>query len=126
MKIVALLPMKANSERVKGKNFKSFHGKPLFKWVLNKLLQIDLIDKVIINTDAREIINSYNVFDNEKIIIRDRPKHLCGDFMSMNKVIQNDVENIEADAYLMTHTTNPLVSINSIIGINQKSKSRNK
>ena len=27
--LVALLPMKANSERIKGKNFKSFCGKPL-------------------------------------------------------------------------------------------------
>ena len=120
MKIVALLPMKANSERVKGKNFKSFYGKPLFKWMLNKLLKIDQIDKVVINTDAREIINSHSVFDEGKIIIRDRPKHLCGDFVSMNKVIQNDIENIKADSYLMTHTTNPLVSVNSIIGIIDK------
>ena len=38
---VALLPMKANSERVKGKNFRSFNGKPLFRWMLDTLLSID-------------------------------------------------------------------------------------
>ena len=38
-KIVALLPMKANSERVKGKNFKDFNGKPLFQWTLDTFLQ---------------------------------------------------------------------------------------
>ena len=53
-RVVALLPMKANSERVKGKNFKNFGGKPLFKWVLDTLISIDLIDEVIINTDARD------------------------------------------------------------------------
>ena len=40
-RIVALLPMKANSERVKGKNFRLFNGKPLFQWVLDTLLSVD-------------------------------------------------------------------------------------
>ena len=57
-KIVALLPMKANSERVKGKNFKIFNSKPLFRWMLDTLLAIKEIDQVIINTDAREILES--------------------------------------------------------------------
>ena len=29
--IAALLPLKAHSERVPGKNFRAFHGKPLFR-----------------------------------------------------------------------------------------------
>jgi CMP-N-acetylneuraminic acid synthetase len=37
-RIVALLPMKANSQRVKGKNFRMLHGKPLFRWILDSLL----------------------------------------------------------------------------------------
>ena len=42
-KIVALLPMKANSERVKGKNFREFNGKPLFRWILDTLLAVEEI-----------------------------------------------------------------------------------
>ena len=53
---VALLPMKANSERVKGKNFRDFCGKPLFRWILDTLLAVDEIDQVVINTDARHIL----------------------------------------------------------------------
>ena len=30
--LVALVPMKAHSERVSGKNFRKLHGKPLFHW----------------------------------------------------------------------------------------------
>ena len=55
-KIVALLPMKANSERVKGKNFREFYGKPLFRWILDTLLSVNDIDCVVINTDANQII----------------------------------------------------------------------
>lgn len=107
--IVALLPMKANSERVKGKNFKNFCGKPLFQWVLDSLLAVERIDKIIINTDAREILKDFHILNNDKVIIKDRPDDICGDFVSMNKIISNDIENIDAETFLMTHTTNPLL-----------------
>ena len=67
--IVALLPMKANSERVRGKNFKNFCGKPLFQWVLDSLLAVERIDKIIINTDAREILKDFHILNNDKVII---------------------------------------------------------
>jgi CMP-N-acetylneuraminic acid synthetase len=44
-RIVALLPMKANSERVRGKNFREFNGKPLFRWILDTLLSVEEIDR---------------------------------------------------------------------------------
>jgi len=120
MKIVALLPMKANSERVINKNFKIFGGKPLFKWMLDTLLDISQIDMIVINTDARSILEKYDFIDNERILIRDRDESICGDLVSMNLVIKNDIENIDADIFLMTHTTNPFLSRESIEnGINK-------
>lgn len=113
-KIVALLPMKANSERVKGKNFRDFNGKPLFRWVLDTLLAVTEIDKIIINTDAREILSCHGLLETDKIIIRDRKPEICGDLVSMNLVIEDDVKNIDADIYLMTHTTCPLMTIDTV------------
>ena len=40
-RVVALLPMKAHSERVPGKNFRVLAGKPLFRWILDTLLSLD-------------------------------------------------------------------------------------
>lgn len=113
-KIVALLPMKANSERVKGKNFRDFNGKPLFKWILDTLLAVPEIDQVIINTDARHILAENGLIETDRIVIRDRKPEICGDFVSMNLVLADDIANIEADVYLMTHTTNPLMSADTI------------
>lgn len=113
-KIVALLPMKANSERVRGKNFRDFCGKPLFRWVLDTLLSVERIEKIIINTDARNILADHGLLDSQRVQIRDRKPEICGDFVSMNLVIQDDVENVDSDVYLMTHTTNPLLSKESI------------
>jgi len=113
-RIVALLPMKANSQRVKGKNFRDFCGKPLFRWILDTLLSLEEIDQVVINTDARAILAANGLTDGDRVLIRDRKPEICGDLVSMNKVLADDVANVEADIYLMTHTTNPLLSANTI------------
>ena len=112
--IVALLPMKANSTRVPGKNFRDFCGKPLFRWILDTLLEVDEIDKVVINTDAREILAENGLVESEKICIRDRPPQICGDDVSMNLVLEDDINNVQSAYYLMTHTTNPLVRATTI------------
>lgn len=109
-KVVALLPMKANSERVRNKNFRTFAGKPLFRWTLDSLLAVPEIDQVIINTDARHILAENGLVDTGRVLIRDRKPELCGDFVSMNLVLADDVTNMPADIYCMTHTTNPLLS----------------
>lgn len=113
-KVVALLPMKANSSRVPGKNFKDFCGKPLFRWILDSLLAVEEIDEVIINTDARNILAENGLVETDRIKIRDRKAEICGDDVSMNLVLADDVANVEADIYLMTHTTNPLLSPETI------------
>ena len=113
-KIVALLPMKANSERVKGKNFREFNGKPLFRWILDVLLEIEEIDQIIINTDAKQILAENGLIDSERVMIRERKPEICGDLVSMNLVLEDDVRNVDADIYLMTHTTNPLLSADTI------------
>lgn len=115
-RVVALLPMKANSERVRGKNFRPFAGKPLFRWILDSLLSVPDIDLVIINTDARHILADNGLVDGDRVMIRDRSPEICGDFVSMNLVLADDVANVPADIYCMTHTTNPLLKPATIQG----------
>ena len=114
MSTIALLPMKAHSQRVSGKNFKSLAGKPLFKWILDSLLEVSYIDHVIINTDARELLLENGLLETDRVIIRDRKQKLCGDHVSMNLIIEDDLANTDADQYIMTHTTNPLLSSETI------------
>ena len=106
--------MKANSERVRGKNFRPFNGKPLFRWILSALLELDELERVVINTDARRILADNGLADGERITIRDRKPEICGDFVSMNLILADDLASVPADIYLMTHTTNPLLSAGTI------------
>ena len=109
-KIVALLPMKANSTRVPGKNFRDLCGKPLFRWILDTLLEVEQISNIVINTDARHLLHEKGTEESSRICIRDRKPEICGDDVSMNLVLADDVLSVPADIYLMTHTTNPLIS----------------
>jgi CMP-N-acetylneuraminic acid synthetase len=111
---VALLPMKAHSARVSGKNFRSFAGKPLFRWILDTLLSLPEIEQVVINTDARSILAENGLVDTDRVLIRDRKPELCGDFVSMNLVLADDVAAVDSATYLMTHTTNPLLGAGTI------------
>ena len=106
--------MKANSQRVKGKNFRPLYGKPLFRWILDSLLAIEEIDQVVINTDARHILEENGLTEGPRVLIRDRKPELCGDEVSMNLILADDIANVEAGTYLMTHTTNPMLSSGTI------------
>ena len=112
--VVALLPLKANSQRVKGKNFRLFNGKPLFRWILETLLSVEEINQVVINTDARAILAEHGLVDGDRVRIRDRRPEICGDFVSMNLVLSDDIAAVPADCYVMTHVTNPLLGAASI------------
>src|SRR3546814_1955720 len=99
-RIVALLPMKANSERVKGKTFREFCGKPLFRWILDNLLEVDEIDQVVINTDARHILAENGLAEYDRVVIRDRNPEICADLVSMN-CVRADVEgSVPAEMYM--------------------------
>jgi len=113
--LVALLPMKEHSARIPNKNFKPFAGKPLFRWVLDTLLSIDEIELIVINTDARSKLRESGVIESERLVIRDRKPELLGDEVSMNRIIEDDIEAIAADLYLMTHSTNPLLRATTIM-----------
>ncbi len=113
-KVLVLLPMKGNSERVTNKNLKLFNGKPLFHTIIDELIKSKYINKVIINTDsdliAESAINTYQNF----VSIHKRPKSIQGDFVSMNKIIEYDLDNSYSDIYIQTHSTSPLLTIKTL------------
>tara|TARA_Y100001933_G_scaffold59502_2_gene59599 strand:+ start:14443 stop:15111 length:669 start_codon:yes stop_codon:yes gene_type:complete len=107
--------MKGNSERVPNKNLKQFCGTPLYHKVLNSLLASNLISEVVINTDSDEIMKDVRAhYSDTNVTIFERPQEIRGDTVSMNKVIEYDIDRIEADYYLQTHSTNPLLKTETI------------
>ncbi len=111
--ITALLPMKGNSERVPRKNLKDFNGKPLFVHVLLTLIKSKYISKVIINTDSQQIADTAKSI-SDKVVIHQRPQEICGDFVSMNDIINYDIKKSGEEFFLQTHSTNPLLQTKTV------------
>ena len=117
MKVAVIIPIKYNSLRVPGKNFKLLDGKPLFYYIINTLLKCKYVKYIIINIDSEKIKEKIlNYFNVDKLIFYNRPFELVGDDVSTNKLIEDTLKNnnIEVDLYLQTHVTNPLLSTNTI------------
>jgi CMP-N-acetylneuraminic acid synthetase len=112
-KVVALLPMRHHSQRVHGKNYRLLAGKPLFHHIIEKLLICPEISQVVVDTDSQPIIDSV-IRDFPQVQILERPDHLRADDVSMNEILLHDTSQIQADFYLQTHSTNPLLKKETI------------
>ena len=111
--IIALVPMKGHSERVPRKNMRDFCGLPLMLWILKSLECSKFIRPIFINTDSQEIA-SEALANFKKVKIIERPENIRGDFVSMNEIIAYDLSQIDGEHFLQTHSTNPLLSTQTI------------
>lgn len=112
-KFIALVPMKAHSTRVKNKNIKSMVGHPLFYYILETLERCNYISEIYINTDSDKIKDLLHK-DFRHVNIISRPKHLIGNSVPMNDIINYDLSQIDGEYFLQTHSTNPLLSHSTI------------
>jgi len=106
--LVALVPMRHHSQRVPGKNYRILAGKPLFHHIIEMLLAVPEITQVVVDTDSDPVMDSLRA-DFPQVKIINRPENLRGDDVSMNDILIYDTEQVQADFYLQTHSTNPLL-----------------
>jgi CMP-N-acetylneuraminic acid synthetase len=105
--------MRHSSERVPGKNYRLFAGKPLYHHVVESLLASQAITKVVIDTDSPFILeDAAKHFPT--VLLLERPLHLRAGETPMNDVLLNTIAQVKADFYLQTHSTNPLLTKESI------------
>jgi CMP-N-acetylneuraminic acid synthetase len=108
-KITALVPMRHHSQRVPGKNFRPLAGKPLYEYIIETLLDVPEISSIVVDTDSQPVIKGLQR-DFPQVRIVFRPHHLLADTISMNEILLYDISQMEADFYLQTHSTNPLLT----------------
>lgn len=106
--LIALVPMRHESERVAGKNYRTLGGRPLFHHIVETLLQVSRVSEVVIDTDSDLIAQDAAAsFDRVRVI--ERPPALRGGGVPMNEVLLHDVDALGGDWFLQTHSTNPLL-----------------
>jgi len=117
IKVIAIIPARAGSKRLPGKNIKSFCGKPLIYWTIKAAQESKYVDKVVVTTDSKEIINfSKNCGVDYPLL---RPNELSSDESSSEDVVNHvlrSIENIstEYDYLILLQPTSPLRSSDDI------------
>lgn len=111
MKIVAFVPMKLNSERVKNKNIKEFdNGKPLCSYILNTLKKVKNIDEIYVYCSDEKI----KKYIPKGVKYLKRSEELDGQKVKINEVLKAFANDVDADYYLLTHATAPFISKETI------------
>ena len=111
MKIVAMVPIKLNSERVKEKNLREFYdGKPLIRFILDALLGSKHIEEIYVYCSSERIKNYLP--DGVKFL--KRPDFLDGNDCNCNDIIREFIKEVDADYYVVSHATAPFTTSQSI------------
>ena len=114
-KIIALVPMRHDSQRVPGKNYRPLAGRPLYQHIITTLLACPEIGEIVVDTDSPEIAAGLKA-GFPGVTVLDRPAHLRAGDVPMNEVLIHDTGQVQADFYLQTHSTNPLLRPETISG----------
>jgi CMP-N-acetylneuraminic acid synthetase len=110
---VAIVPMRHNSERVPGKNYRPLAGIPLYHHVVRTLNSVPEIDSIVIDTDSDFIIGDCaEHFPHVRVLLR--PEHLRDGNIAMNDVLLNTLDQIDAEVVLQTHSTNPFLKADTV------------
>ena len=112
--LIALLIIKTHSERVPDKNFRTLGGRPLFLWIVDTLLAMPIIDRVVINTDATDRLVSLGLPEDRRLVLQARSSALCGDHVTANALVREQLEHYPAKRYVMTHVTSPFLEAGTI------------
>ena len=109
MKYQIIIPARANSKRLPGKNMKLLSNKPLIQYSIDFALRHFSKDVVWVNTDDKEIIKYAKLKGVNTLL---RPDDLALDITTTVDVLKYQVnhfkeQNIVCDAIILLQPTNP-------------------
>ena len=110
MKIVAIVPIKKKSERVKGKNFKKINNVPLFSILLKKLKKCKF-DEIYVDSDSLSVKKFCKEYKYNFI---ERKPRLAKNNSNGNDLLNYHRSIIKADIYYQLFVTSPLIKIKTI------------
>ena len=110
MKIVSVVPIKLNNERLPGKNTRLLGGKPLIRYVLETLNSVSEIDeRYVYCSDPSVCDHLINGIGFMK-----RPEYLDLPSSNFSQIFAEFSCNIEADIFVYAHATAPFVKADTI------------
>ena len=111
MKIVAIMPIKLQNERLPGKNTKLLGDKPLLAYELESLLATKKLDQVYVYCSNNEI----EKFLPKGVTFLKRPEFLDLPTSNFSQIFENFSNTVDADIYVYAHATAPFITKETMI-----------
>lgn len=114
LRVLALITARGGSKRLPGKNIRTFAGKPLIAWTVLAARQSRYIDRIVVSSDAAEIISAAVQVGAEAPFIR--PIELSADSSTSVDVALHALNALEEkyDLLLLLQPTSPLRNVSDI------------
>ncbi len=106
-KLIALIPARSGSKRVKNKNIRKLNGYPLIAYTISSCLQAGIFNRVIVSTDSKEIASIALSYGAEVPFLR--PESLSGTYSPDISWIKHALDFLEEDphAFAIMRPTSP-------------------
>ncbi len=110
MKVLAIIPARAGSKRLPGKNTRLLAGKPLIAHTINAAVQSSCCDEIVVSTDSQEIADISLQYGASVPWLR--PDNLAKDFSDVTCAVVDMIEkyaklNRYFDSVLLLQPTSP-------------------
>ena len=111
--IIAIIPARGNSKRIKNKNIKKFNNKSLLENTITTALKSKYINKTFVTSDSNKILN---IAKKYRTITIQRPKNLSGNIIMPDYAILHILKNInyKIDYVVMLQPTSPLLKTKDV------------
>ena len=110
-KIVAIVPVRKGSQRIKNKNFKKFGNSNLLEIKLNSLKKVKLINEIVVSTDSEQAIK---IAKKHNVSFHKRKKYYASSKCSNSEFFENLAKSIQGDFLMYTPCTAPLLKYKTI------------
>jgi CMP-N,N'-diacetyllegionaminic acid synthase len=109
--VIGIIPARGGSKGLPGKNIRNLAGRPLIAWTIERALSSEYFDRVIVNTDDRDIACVAERCGAEVPFLR--PEELAHDRTPMMDVVRHTIDyfreiNTKFDYTALLEPTSPL------------------
>jgi N-acylneuraminate cytidylyltransferase len=105
MKIIGIIPARAGSKRVPGKNMAMLNGKPLIQYAIDSAFASGMFDEIVV-TSNWDTVRTLAKKNGCKVI--NRPERLCRDGSHDFEFVKHALERFQGfDAFVILRPTSP-------------------
>ena len=94
-KVLGIIPARAGSKRVPGKNYRPFAGTTLTDMAIGQALEAQRLDRIVVSSDSHEVLKIAN--DYPRVTVLERPREISGDQSSAIEYMLHALDQLAAE-----------------------------